>query len=344
MVSEYSLFKAVVGWATSEAKRRQVDPDDWIAIRAILNENSIFKAFRFLAMKEEDFARAVVKTSSAPITGNASSTMAQHGSESQENAEPERVRIDVENSNSLLSGSEQLAIFLNLALPNSAKLPDSLNTIDKPRQPPPEYFTLKRFRSSSPSSSQSSLITTTTSTRSLKLVSTKFQCLSENVFVVALTIPIRLDVSSAYVSRTPKFECHLKFTTKTTPASVTSNSDLTGLAAVAATSPLQNDGSEGSALESSTLLMDTIDESLHISISRDKDCLVRLKRPILMRMGNINEISLTFQTYALDEDIVALRMPKTRSANFSEQTDGENISWLFFKTPNIEFSELHYYY
>lgn len=352
--SEYTLFSAVVSWAINEARRRQVSTDDWISIRTMLNEHSIFKALRFLAMRQDEFARAVMKTSSTLDTANLSSLkVAQLANENQEangfsagqaEAAPDQVRVDVDSHNSLLTEAEQRSVFMNLALPNSARVPESINGNLEPRLPPPEYFSLCRFRSSSPGSSQTSLITTTTSTRGINLISTKFQCLSENVFIVALTIPIRLDVSSAYVSRSPKFECHLKFTTKTTSASSKAVPDLTGLAAVAATSPLQHDGSEGSALDGATLLMDSIDESLHISISRDKDCLVKLKRPILIRVGNINELTLNFQTYALDEDIVALRTPKTRSANFSELTDSEGISWLFFKTPNVEFSEIHYYY
>lgn len=357
--TEYALFNEVINWSLAEARRRSISADDWIAMRSILIENSIFKAIRFLAMKPEEIAKAIAKTSNmieasgaselassivaknssngliGSNPGNSSAELAGSGDESAGGG----FRIDVGDSNSLLTESEQRAILLNLALTNIAKLPATLNASAKIRHAPPEYFTLKRFKSSSGSLSNATL-TTTTTTRSIKSITSKFQCLSENVFIVALTIPIRLDVSS-YSNRTPKFECHLKFTTKATSQPISSNGTFSPL--VTETGAQQQESSIGN-LDGSTLLMDTIDESLHISIARDKDCLVRLKRPILIRMGNLNELNLTFQTYALDEDVVALRTPKSRSANFSEQTDTENISWLFFKTSNIEFSELHYYY
>lgn len=361
-----------------------MDPNDWISIRDILRENSILSAIRFLAMSQDEFARAVVKTSSrinirsgphldsagsdtintALATNNESlsdnqldqqsggcggaGTGGQHqypqqqsigDSNEQQHLLPQNNKINFEDSNSLLNDVEQRAIFTNLILGDVARLPASINPATKLRQAPPEYFTLKRFRSSS-----NLIVTTTTTTRNIRSICSKFQCLSQNVFIVGLTIPIRLDASS-YATRTPKFECHLKFTTRT------SNTAPNQLISSNSSSPISPVAGDQTQLHhqapdpSSTLLMDTIDESLHISIARDKDCIVRLKRPILIRMGNINELTLTFQTYALDEDIIALRTPKLRSsANFSEQTDGESISWLFFKTPNIEFSEIHYYY
>lgn len=352
--SEYALFNELVNWSLAEARRRNLSCDDWLAIRSMLVENSIFGAIRFLAMKPEEFARAIARTSSMVEASSKAANLGainSNGSPQGEKGEPtsgdealapgESPKVDVSDPNSLLNEAEQRAIFLNLASPGIAHITAKLNASTHTRQAPPEYFTLKRFRSSSGSLSTSNtvLATTTTTTRNIKSITSKFQCLSENVFIVALTIPIRLDASS-YSTRTPKFECHLKFTTKATSQPI-SNGTFSPL--ITETGGQQQENSVGT-LDGSTLLMDTIDESLHISIARDKDCLVRLKRPILIRMGNLNELSLTFQTYALDEDIVALRTPKSRSANFSEQTDVENISWLFFKTSNIEFSELHYYY
>lgn len=376
LTTEYALFSAVIQWAQAETRRRQMDPNDWISIRDILTENSILSAIRFLAMSQEEFARAVVKTSSrisvrsgphsdsatasdtintALATNNESlsdnqesggggggGACGQHQQSVCESNEPQQQhhhnnsKVNFEDSNSLLNDVEQRAIYTNLILGDAARLPASINPATKLRQAPPEYFTLKRFRSSS-----NLIVTSTTTTRNIRSICSKFQCLSQNVFIVGLTIPIRLDASS-YATRTPKFECHLKFTTRTSNAAP----NLTSSNSSSPISPVAGDQNQHQTSDpSSTLLMDTIDESLHISIARDKDCLVRLKRPILIRMGNINELTLTFQTYALDEDIIALRTPKLRSsANFSEQTDGESISWLFFKTPNIEFSEIHYYY
>lgn len=365
LATEFTLFNSVIGWSLAEARRRNLNPDDWSLIRSIISENMILGAIRFLAMSQEEFARAVAKTSSSiqvkasspsSAATDGTSQMAMDSNKSNNGTSEEQLdysgdhvckyvdKINVDDPNCLLCDTEQRAIFMNLALGDVAKLPAAINPSTQIRQAPPEYFTLKRFRSGLSSSSSPNLIVTTTTTRSIKSICSKFQCLSENVFIVGLTIPIRLDASS-YANRTPKFECHLKFTTKAT------NSAPLSLQQQSSSSPLVNDlaasvqQQDSSGLPNgSTLLMDTIDESLHISIARDKDCLVRLKRPILIRMGNINELTLTFQTYALDEDIVALRTPKSRSANFSEQTDGENISWLFFKTSGVEFSELHYYY
>uniref|UniRef100_A0A6G1SHT7 BTB/POZ domain-containing protein 6-B n=1 Tax=Aceria tosichella TaxID=561515 RepID=A0A6G1SHT7_9ACAR len=387
--TEYTLFSSIINWALAEARRRSIDQDDWMAIRLILSENEILGAIRFLAMSQEEFARAVAKTSStiqsgaSPIGGAGADSLSMAGNDgnSQETndtnysdtnqpamaggvsgddlnnnkrpsaaAAAQTYKVNPSDPNCLLNDREQRAIFLNLILgADVAELPPTISSSSQIREAPPEYFTLKRFRSSS------NIATTTTTTRTIKSIASKFQCLSENVFIVGLTIPIRLDASS-YANRTPKFECHLKFTTRTTTGS--SSSAPAGAIgqqqrnpATGGSSQLVNElaasvqQQDSSGLPSgATLLMDTIDESLHISIARDKDCLVRLKRPILIRMGNINELTLNFQTYALDEDIVALRTPKLRSANFSEQTDGENISWLFFKTSMIEFSELHYYY
>lgn len=361
--SEYVLFLAVLGWAQAEATRRGLKHDDWPSVRSILRESPILSGIRFLAMNPEEFARIVARTSNK-LELQTGSSFEQHrekatsGSVDEPQADESsesnlrKLVIDVEDPNSLLTDLEQRAILLNLALKNVAQLPSSINGSTKARQTPPECFSLRRFKFTS------NLINTTTTTRSIKSISSKFQCLSENVFIVGLTIPIRLDVSS-YANRTPKFECHLKFTTKQAASQfngISSSPTGPGSGGVDSGQPgssspgnpqLQTNGEPGSGgllLDATTLLMDTIDESLHISIARDKDCLVRLKRPILVRMGNINELTLTFQTYALDEDVVALRTPKLRSGNFSEQTDSENISWLFFKSSNVEFSELHYYY
>lgn len=381
--SEFTLFNSIINWTLTEMNRRQMDPNDWRTMRAILAEDtSILGAIRFLSMTQEEFARAVVRTSGsilAPLrsiyrsnsgqlqhsmtledgaggiqndSGADAGTGADDVNNSNNNADDGCKRliemVNPEDANSLLNHIEQRSVFLNLNLGDDcAKLPHSLSQQTHRRQAPPEYFTLKRFRSSSPN-----LVINTTTTRNIKSISSKFQCLSENVFIVGLTIPIRLDASS-YANRTPKFECHLKFTTRQTSQSSIIHNNISNDSTTKQQSTQDPSsfgggssgiGGGGGSNAGTTLLMDTIDESLHISIARDKDCLVRLKRPILIRMGHVNELNLTFQTYALDEDIVALRTPKLRSANFSEQTDGENISWLFFKSSNIEFSELHYYY
>lgn len=52
---------------------------------------------------------------------------------------------------------------------------------------------------------------------------------------------------------------------------------------------------------------DTIDESLSFVISKDKDCHVKLKKPLHVKKGNINELLLTFQSTALTDDIVVIK-------------------------------------
>lgn len=360
--SECSLAEAVIGWAQAEAKRRQVNPNDWLAIRRMLaSENSILKAFRFLAMSQEEFASLVLRSSGVSRARRLSSVAKVPTTSCQENVEladsttggdnqssptetaggHQQVALDLDNPNTLLNELEQRAVFMNLALEGSAKMPANLNATRDCRLPPPDHFTIRRLGSKQ-SASGNMISTIITNTRNIDTISSKFQCLSENIFIVGLTIPIRLD-SASYVNRTPKFECHLKFVTKSQPTTSSggqkqSSSPIIGLANSAESQLVANTDEP-----TSTMLMDSIDESLNISISKDKDCFMRLKRPILVRMGNTNEIAITFQTYALDED-VALKTPKFRSAGFSEQVDDEGISWMFLKTSGIEFSEIHYYY
>lgn len=342
--NEYSLFEALLSWSLAELKRRQLGSSDWLALRSILLENNVLSGIKFLTMTQREFSRVIAKTS-AMETGQddqennvANEDQKKSGDQPQANDEQSAERdyhetslnrIDLESPNSLLTSLEQRAILMNLNLKSVSKLPKTINPSTRARDSPPEHFTLKRFKSSA-----SNLMSTTTTTRSIKSISSRFQVLNENIFLVALTVPIRLDASS-YINRTPKFECHLKFTTKAHAGGGSSPA-----------LPVQQADNNDADLGASTLLMDTIDESLHISIARDKDCLVKLKRPILVRMQNMNELQLTFQTYALDEDVVALRQPKPRNtgSNINELVDSESISWLFYKTTSIEFSELHYYY
>lgn len=404
--SEYTLFCALLQWSTAEYQRRRAklmlvgdtggatsttsadepEPINWLQVRSIMLEHNLLQASRFLAMTLEEFAKCVAKSSTCCL-GQSNFLALAHQSPNeinQNNADSNEEQADcaktsadlkqtsassrciiTESSNSLLSQAEQRAIFMNLALPGSAQVPKTLSLVRDCRQSPPDLFTLSRFAMNSELQTNSKIITTMTSTRSIHGVYSKFQCLNENIFITAVTIPIRLDPSS-YINKTPKFECHLKFTTRpaslggSTSALPTSASNCLDSSTASASANLfaameLNGATPGGA----ALLMDSLDESLHISISREKDCFVRFKRPILIRMGNINEILITFQNYALDED-VALRMPKTTVGNSSksqvqgEICDQENIRWLFLKPTappttatshlNVELSELHYYY
>lgn len=388
LASEYQLASALLQWSLAECRRRDLNPNNWLQVRALMLEHNLLGGIRFLAMSQQEFARFLAK--STALTTSTETTNQDHSispsdaadqDKPNRNDEPDSNEEPIDNSNnprlvdtnsdnSLLSREEQCAIFMNLALPGSAKLPagSAISGRSESRVPPPEMFTLMRFDNCGfvdkqqlqpPPSPPLSVIMT--STRKIHTVYSKFQCLNENVFIVALTIPIRLEPSS-YINRTPKFECHLKFTTKHQPhqqmaphASSTSGGLSQNIAAKCEAEPTTSSTTQ--ALNS--MLMDSLGEALQMSISRDKDCVIRLKRPILIRMGNLNEISLTFQNYALDED-VALRMQKHPQTQLtSEIRDPENIHWLFYTKSSgspsamgspsslsnlVEFSELHYYY
>jgi len=89
--------------------------------------------------------------------------------------------------------------------------------------------------------------------------------------------------------------------------------------------------------------LDTVDDSINLVISKDKDCTVKLKKPISIKRGNLNELLLTFQLNSLNEDIVLIKGHKAKASQ-NEIIDGEAHTWIFYKTNNLEFNELYYYY
>lgn len=54
-------------------------------------------------------------------------------------------------------------------------------------------------------------------------------------------------------------------------------------------------------------MKDTVDDSITLVISKDKDCHVKLKRPLSVKKGNLNELLLTFQSPTLNDDIVVIK-------------------------------------
>lgn len=88
-----------------------------------------------------------------------------------------------------------------------------------------------------------------------------------------------------YSVRTPKLECQLKFSSKI---------------GVASEPPL------GSRADNS-ILLDTVDDSISLIISKDKDCSVKLKKPVSVKRGNLNELLLTFQSTTLNEDVIVIK-------------------------------------
>lgn len=64
--------------------------------------------------------------------------------------------------------------------------------------------------------------------------------------------------SHSYFSlRTPKLECQLRFSSKDSAESIIARSE-------------------------DTIVLDTIDDSIGLVISKEKDCIVRLKKPIFV--------------------------------------------------------------
>lgn len=109
------------------------------------------------------------------------------------------------------------------------------------------------------------------------------------------------------------------------------------------------------------ILLDTIDDSISVVIAKDKDCNVKFKKPISVKKGNLNELLLTFQSTSINDDIIVIKgmyfislliyfvnnvlfIGHRGKSSQCEIIDGENHSWIFFKSSNIEFNELYYYY
>ncbi|CAG2122876.1 unnamed protein product [Medioppia subpectinata] len=106
---------------------------------------------------------------------------------------------------------------------------------------------------------------------------------------------------------------------------------------------VSSDGPMGQREQDDAILLDTVDDSITLVISKDKDCHVKLKRPLSVKKGNLNELLLTFQSPTLNDDIVVIKGHRNKSTQ-TEIVDGEAISWVFFKSSGLEFNELYYFY
>lgn len=104
--------------------------------------------------------------------------------------------------------------------------------------------------------------------------------LSSLLFIILIFIRIRY-----YSVRTPKLECQLKYTSKMSPTSE---------------GPIGARGDEA-------ILLDTVDESIALTISKDKDCHVKLKKPIAVKKGHVNELQLSLQTASVNDDLVVVK-------------------------------------
>ncbi|RWS23960.1 BTB/POZ domain-containing protein 6-B-like protein [Leptotrombidium deliense] len=300
LYSEYSLFNSITQWAISECKRRSVNSNDWTIVRNILEDSNVLKNVRFLTMTNEEFCRVIAQTTS-PST------------QQQKNLDEHSP-----GDNSFLVKNEQITIFMNLAIPGITSIPKGLSQETTPRCAPPEYFIVRRYKPVSYATATN--LASIGGNKPVRVVSTKFQIMNADIFVIGASIPIRLD-PGYYSVRTPKLECQLKFSSK---------------AGVASEPPM-------GVRADDTVLLDTIDDSISVVISKDKDCHVKLKKPISIKKGNLNEIVLTFQISTLNDDIVVVKGHRSKPTQ-CEILDGESLSWIFYKTNNIEFNELYYYY
>lgn len=136
------------------------------------------KSLRFLTMSNEEFARVISQTSANIVPGIKDS-----------------IDESMQTENSFLNKNEQIAIFMNLAIPGIMPAPKGLSQETTPRCAPPEYFTVKRYK-------PVTYATTTTlahatsgvgGSKPIKTVCTKFQVMNADLFIVGAAIPIRLD-------------------------------------------------------------------------------------------------------------------------------------------------------
>ncbi|KAF7490011.1 BTB/POZ domain-containing protein 6 [Sarcoptes scabiei] len=323
LYSEFSLLNAVVQWTQHECKRLGKQVNDWNVVRNILNESVVLKSIRFLTMTAEEFARVVSQTTtiSSPIDENGQ-IVADGPTKSDSNTNLNKESFA--NVPSFLTKNEQIAIFMNLAIPGIIPIPKCLSQETTPRCAPPEYFTVRRYKPVTYATTTTLAHVTSSvgpsGNKPVKSVSSKFVVNNSDLFIVGASMPIRLD-PGFYSVRTPKLDCQLKFTTKLNLP----------------------EGQTGRPGDEHQIILDTIDESLSFIISKDKDCHVKLKKPLHVNKSNLNELLLTFQSTSLTDDVVVIKGHRNKSPQM-EIVDGEAISWTFLKTNSIEFNELYYYY
>lgn len=90
-------------------------------------------------------------------------------------------------------------------------------------------------------------------------------------------------------------------------------------------------------------ILDSIEDLVSLVFAKEKDCVLRLKKPIHVKKGNLNELSIIFQPTTLLDDLQLIKGHCAKPLQ-SDLVDGEEVSWIFFKTPHFEFNELFYYY
>jgi len=252
LYSEASLVTAALSWAGSEARRRALDSNDYRVLRRLLEEAGVLSHLRFLALSNEEFARIVV-SSSTP-------------------------------DGSLLTEQEQVAVFLNLAVPGLRPM-NGLSQEIRPRSSPPDFFLLKRgLKTTAVATSMAS------SCKPVRTIGCRFSVKESDVFIIGLVLPIKLD-SAFFSTKSARLELQMK------------------------------------------------EEVLACVLSKDKECSVRFKRPLLAKKGSVTDITLRVTS----EDLVVVKQKSAQS--MMEIEDNEGLHWLFFKNScSLETNDMMYYY
>lgn len=362
LFSEASLVNAALAWAAAEAKRRSLDPRDHAGVlRELLQEAGVLPRLRLLALPPDDLAKIIVAT-----------TNQRHGLEDEEE----------ENCSGLLSRSEQVAVFMNIAVPGIRRMPASLSPESRIRSAPPDHFVVARFPTNGShvlaTATPLSLTTAAGGDKSgcgVKAAACRFQVNElpaavvagsssdgSLLFLVGAVIPIRLD-PSFYSVRSPRLDVVVTFTSR--PGIMSSSSDTTGGRSEEPVTMI------GSAAAGDGGMTGGESHSVSASLSKDKDCVLRFRKPLVVRTGNLNEVTVCLSgTHLHSQDLVVVRSRvaaagatgaggsrschnrSTQPANASgnQVTDAEGVTWLFFKpssgssSAGVEFTELFYYF
>ncbi|KAK4336852.1 hypothetical protein RND71_043401 [Anisodus tanguticus] len=148
-------------------------------------------------MTQEEFCRVVAQTTSTLSTTFNAGLTEQMSLEKQDehfsspSASGQMLGVML-SDNSLLSKLEQVAIFMNLAIPGITNIPKGLSSEINPRQVPPEYFTVRRFKPVTYSTTGNFVLN---STSKFRTVNSKFQLLNSDIFIIGASVPIRLDTA-----------------------------------------------------------------------------------------------------------------------------------------------------
>lgn len=161
-----------------------------------LCHSNVLRNIRFLTMTAEEFARVVSQTTLSDETVNGAD-------------QPN------DNSVSFLNKNEQIAVFMNLAIPGIVPIQKCLSQETTPRCAPrklttrcgftinliefftAEHFTVRRYKpvtyATTTTLAQASSGPANANNKPVKSVCSKFQVVNSDLFIVGASIPIRLD-------------------------------------------------------------------------------------------------------------------------------------------------------